>query len=118
MANKEDNLRPCEYKLSQEEAKKGGIKSGEVRRQKRDIRLALEALLEQEFTDKHGKTMTGTEAIALKLMEKAMKGDVRAFEMVRDSVGQKPTSRLEVAGGTDTFAEVMEMWQANRTEDK
>ena len=31
MAN-EQNLRPSEYKLSQEEAKKGGINSGKARR--------------------------------------------------------------------------------------
>jgi len=33
MAN-EQNLRPSEYKLSREEAKKGGIASGESRRRK------------------------------------------------------------------------------------
>ena len=33
MAN-EQNLRPCEYKLSQEEQKKGGIASGKARREK------------------------------------------------------------------------------------
>ena len=42
--NKE-NLRPSEYKLSQEEAKKGGIKSGETRRLKKTIRQQLEMLL-------------------------------------------------------------------------
>ena len=58
MAN-EQNLRPSEYKLSQDEAKRGGIASGEARRRKRDIRKALEALLEKDYTDKHGNTMTG-----------------------------------------------------------
>ena len=95
MAN-EQNLRPSEYKLTQEEQKKGGIASGEARRRKRDIRLALEALLEKEYTDKSGKVMTGVEAIALKQMEKAMKGDTRAFEVVRDTVGQKPIERVQV----------------------
>ena len=95
MAN-EQNLRPSEYKLTQEEQKKGGIASGEARRRKRDIRMALEALLEKEYTDKSGNVMTGVEAIALKQMEKAMKGDTRAFEVVRDTVGQKPIERLQV----------------------
>lgn len=95
MANREDNLRPSEYKLSQDEAKKGGIASGEARRRKRDIRKALEILLEKDYTDKRGNTMSGAEAIALKQLEKALKGDTKAFEVVRDTVGQKPVEKHE-----------------------
>ena len=94
MAN-EQNLRPSEYKLSQEEAKKGGIASGEARRRKRDLRLAMEMLLEKDITDKNGRTVSGAEAIALKQFEKALKGDTRAFEMIRDTAGQKPVERVE-----------------------
>lgn len=96
MAN-EQNLRPSEYKLTQEEAKKGGIASGEARRRKRDIRLALEALLEKEYKDKNGKVLSGAEAIAVKQMEKALKGDTRAFEVIRDSAGQKPVEKVVIA---------------------
>ena len=96
MAN-EQNLRPCEYKLSQEEAKKGGIASGEARRRKRDLRLAMEMLLEKDITDKNGKTVSGAEAIALKQFEKALRGDTRAFEMIRDTAGQKPVDRIQVS---------------------
>ena len=96
MAN-EQNLHPSEYELSQEEAKKGGIASGEARRKKRDLRLALEMLLEKDFKDKSGNTISGTEAVTAKLFEKAMKGDVRAFEMIRDTVGQKPVEKVMIA---------------------
>ena len=96
MAN-EQNLRPSEYKLSQEEAKKGGIASGEARRAKRDLRLALEILLEKDFKDKHGNTVSGTEAITAKLFEQAMKGNVKAFETLRDTVGQKPVEKVMIA---------------------
>lgn len=96
MAN-EQNLRPSEYKLSQEEAKKGGIRSGEARRAKRDLRLALEMLLEKDFTDKNGKEITGTEAITAKLFEQAMKGNVKAFETIRATVGQDPVQKVIVA---------------------
>lgn len=96
MAN-EQNLRPSEYKLSQEEAKKGGIASGEARRRKKDLRLALEMLLEKDFKDKSGNTMTGTEAITAKLFEQAMKGNVKAFETLRDTVGQKPVEKVMIA---------------------
>lgn len=75
---------------------KAGKASGEARRAKRDIRKALEALLEKDYQDKSGNVMSGTEAIALKQMEKAMKGDSRAFELIRDTIGQKPIERVQV----------------------
>ena len=96
MAN-EQNLKPSEYKLSQEEAKKGGIASGEARRQKRDLRKALEILLEKTVSkDKEGNDISGAEALALKQFEKALKGDTRAFEVIRDTSGQKPVEKVEV----------------------
>lgn len=94
MAN-EQNLRPSEYQLTHEEQKKGGIASGEARRRKRDIRLALEMLLEREYKDRNGNAISGAEAIAIKQMEKALKGDTRAFEVVRDTTGQKPVEKVE-----------------------
>lgn len=109
MAN-EQNLHPSEYKLSQEEQKKGGIKSGEARRRKRDIRLALEALLEKDVTDKAGNVLSGAEAIALKQMQKALKGDTRAFEVVRDTSGQAVVQKVMVAEvSQDVIDEVEKM---------
>lgn len=110
MANKE-NLTPFTSEQSREEAvkngAKGGIKSGEVRRARRDIRKALEALLEKDYKDKSGNVMSGTEAIALKQMEKAMKGDSRAFEIIRDTIGQKPVERIQVTEiNPDDIAEI------------
>lgn len=95
MAN-EQNLHPGEYKLSQEEAKKGGINSGKARREKRDLRRALEMLLEREYKDKNGNTLTGTEAISAKLFEQAMKGNIKAFETIRSTVGQDPVQKIAV----------------------
>lgn len=98
MAN-EQNLKPFTSDQSHEEAvqngAKGGIASGEARRRKRDIRLAMEALLEKQYKGKDGKQLSGAEAIALKQMEKALKGDAKAFELVRDTAGQKPIEKVE-----------------------
>lgn len=92
----------------QEIATKGGINSGEARRRKRDIRLALEALLEKDITDKHGNTMSTAEAIAIKQIEKALKGDTKAFEVVRDSAGQKPSDKIDVTVNDDSAKEMNE----------
>lgn len=78
-------------------ARQGGKASGEARRRKRDLRLALEMLLEKEFKDKHGNALSGAEAIATKQFEKAMKGDTKAFEVIRDTAGQKPVDKIQVS---------------------
>lgn len=97
MANEQNLLKGDEkHKLTPEEQSKGGIASAEARRKKRDIRAALEALLEKTYKGKGGEQLSGAEAIALKQMEKALKGDTRAFEVVRDSAGQKPVDKVEV----------------------
>jgi hypothetical protein len=100
MGKREDNLTPFTSEQSREKAvengAKGGIASGEAKRRKRDIRLAMEALLEKKYKTSMGE-LSGAEAISLKQMEKALKGDPKAFELVRDSAGQKPIEKVVVA---------------------
>lgn len=63
MAN-EQNLKPGEYKLSQEEAKKGGVNSGKTRRRKADLRKIAQQVLDGTYTDKTtGLRMTGEELV-------------------------------------------------------
>lgn len=64
----DENLRPSEYKLSQEEAKRGGINSGKARRQKADLRRAMQDALNSTFTDSKGKKATGAEIVMAGLM--------------------------------------------------
>lgn len=93
----EQNLRPCEYKFSREEQSRGGVASGEARRKKRELRECLEMLLEREIKSRTGETMSGAEAISAKLFEQALKGNVKAFETVRSTVGQDPVQKIMVA---------------------
>ena len=98
MAN-EQNLKPFTSDQSREEAakngQKGGIASGKARAEKRDLRKALEMLLEQTYTDKKGVTRTGTQALVEKLFATAMSGNVKAFEVIRSTVGQDPVQKVE-----------------------
>ena len=98
MANEQNLLKgeDC-HKLTVEEASKGGKASGEARARKRDIRRALEALLEKTYHDSKGNELSGAELIALKQMNKAINGDAKAFELVRDTAGQKPVEKVMVA---------------------
>lgn len=87
-----------QFKSGEEAAKngkKGGIASGEAKKRKKDLRLALEALLEKDITSKDGQKMSGTEAITAKLFEQALKGNIKAFETIRSTVGQDPVQKVE-----------------------
>ena len=96
MANEQNLVRGDQaHKLTAEEQSMGGKASAEARRKKRDLRLALEMLLEKEYTDKRGNVATGAEAITAKLFEQAMKGNVKAFETIRSTVGQDPVQKVE-----------------------
>ena len=102
MAKNKSNLdgKGFESRTTEEQrkiARMGGIASGKARAEKRDLRKALELLLEQKFTDRRGVTRTGAQAVTEKLFTEVMKGNVRAFEVLRDTVGQKPVEKIMLA---------------------
>ncbi|SDQ16921.1 hypothetical protein SAMN05216392_0782 [Streptococcus equinus] len=92
MAN-EKNLIPNSKRTPdelREMTKKGGIASGKARRKKANLKKAFEAILEADVkSDKikqqlenMGFEATNEMALAMVMMQKAMKGDVRAFEQI------------------------------------
>ena len=94
MAN-EKNLRPQTERTKSEQreiAKKGGIASGESRRQKRTLRKSLELALQTKNPD----GITRQDEIVIALIDKAVKGDIRAFEVIRDSIGEKPSDKVDL----------------------
>ena len=94
MAN-EQNLIPAAHKISVEEASKGGKRSGAVRKEKADLRKAIQAALDAEYTDKNGKKFTGIEGIAQVLVTKALtqkdKDCVTAIKYLCDVMGANRT---------------------------
>lgn len=112
MAN-EQNLNPFGTLTEDEQreiSSKGGKASGEARRKKKLLRECLEILLEKEITDKKGETMSGAEALSTKLFAEAMKGNVKAFEVLRDTAGQKPVEKVIVSEiDADVISEVERM---------
>ena len=112
------NLIPQSERTKEEQrriARQGGIASGKARAEKRDLRKALELLLEQTFTDKKGVTRTGAQAITEKLFSEVMKGNVRAFEVLRDTVGQKPVEKVMIAEVDQDVIDEVERAVANDT---
>ena len=102
MAN-EENLIPFTSEQSREEASKngriGGIKSGESRRAKKTMKEMLDYLLEKEIENqKTGEKVTCREAMLSSMIKKAIKGDVKACQFVRDTIGEAPVTKTELTG--------------------
>ena len=83
----------------------GGRASGEARRNKKMLRECIEYLLEREdktALDDEGKPMSGAEQLAYSLFVKALSETdtakaARAFEVLRDTAGQKPVEKVVVS---------------------
>ena len=98
------NLIPAN-KRSKEEARKissnGGKKSGEVRRKRKQLREELLALLSAGNTQKN---------ISLALIDQALNGNVKAFETIRDTIGEKPVEKVVMSEvDPNVISEVEEM---------
>ena len=73
-------------------ARKGGIASGKSRRERKTLKEELLLLLSQGDTQ---------EKISLSLIKEALKGNTKAFEIIRDTVGEKPKDEIEVTDVTN-----------------
>lgn len=89
MAN-EQNLKIPSSSEARENGKKGGIASGKARRKKANLKKAFETILQSDVASEKmkiqleamGYEATNEMALALIMLQKAMKGDVRAFEQI------------------------------------
>jgi hypothetical protein len=50
----------------------------------------------RNLSEVKGKNITAEQAMLLAMVNKALKGDVRAATFVRDTAGCKPTDRVEI----------------------
>lgn len=115
-----DNLKPEVYNFGnldkerlREISKKGQEKSAEVKRQRRTARECLENVLSLEVTDdiiagaalpdelkerliKNNPHATMYDLIQLVALGLATGGDLKAVEYVRDTMGDKPSAKLDV----------------------
>ena len=59
-------------------------------KEKKTMRELLDYLLEKEITNKKGEKATTKEAILVAAIKKAIAGDMKAIEFIRDTVGENP----------------------------
>lgn len=90
MAN--ENLIPFNERTEEEQRKiqrKGGIASGKARREKADLKKKVNQILEmdvfspqlKEALEEKGLSATNQTAIAVQLLQQALKGNMRAIEL-------------------------------------
>lgn len=90
--------------------RKGGIASGEAKRRKKEARAIVEVFLTmpikkgkladiegiKNFMELKGKNITVDEAMHLQLVQRALKGDLKAIEMVLNLCGEKPADKVQI----------------------
>lgn len=108
MARNEFSLMTPEQR--RENGRKGGIASGEAKRKKKAMRETLDVLLSMRmkngkfadiesitsFAALKGKNISVQEAMIISMLQRAMKGDVKAAEWIRDTAGQKPVDNMNM----------------------
>lgn len=89
-----DKLIPQNKRTKREQseiARKGGQKSGEVRRQRKAMRETLLELL--QLPAEKRPEMSNEQAGLFAMLERWQKGDVSAGVFIRDTIGEKPVDR-------------------------
>ena len=117
MAKNEFSLMTPEQR--RENGRKGGIASGEAKRKKKAIKETLDVLLSmpmksgknadiesiKNFAALKGKNINVQEAMVISMLQRAMKGDVKAAEWIRDTAGQKPVENMNMNMNLPVFFE-------------
>lgn len=114
MAGGIDNLKPFTSDQDREAARrngaKGGRKSGETKRRRKLFAEAFDELLARRWVDRNGNEIEGVAALAARVYQQAMDGDMRAFAEIRNTVGEMPVQRIEtVEISQETYDEVQRM---------
>lgn len=115
------NISTLNPAITTDEARKrgraGGLKSGEARRRKKAMREVCEIVLAMplksladakaidladicSLAETKGMNITVQDAIVLKQIQLALMGSHKSFELIRDTVGEKPKERVETSTET------------------
>ena len=116
---------PCTFsKMTPEQraenGRKGALKAIETKRKRKAMKETLEVLLDmpmkrgkvytaeeiKSFADLKGKNITIDQAMMICLVQKALKGDLSAIAMVRDTIGEKPAEKVEATVTKNPFDEL------------
>ena len=88
------------HTLTVEEQRQGGIASGITRAKRKTFKEELLNLLSDKDVNKN---------ISLSLLSKALDGDIRAFEVIRDTVGEKPIDKVDMNANVSYESKIREV---------
>lgn len=90
--------------IAREAGKRGGKKSGKVKRERKTLREdLLKVLMNMDIPDAdNGKMVPVQEALSVFLIKSALNGNVRAYEIIRDTIGEKPVENLNIVSSDFT----------------
>lgn len=81
------NLKPIRTESeAREKGKNGGKASGKSRQERKALKEELLLLLSKNNTQ---------EKVSLALIKQAMNGNTKAYEIIRDTIGEKPVDKVE-----------------------
>lgn len=89
---------------AQRRGRQGGIKSGEVRRNRKTMKDTILDLIQKEVSTKDyggdssilGDKATLQEIILASMIREASNGDTKAMQLLRDTIGEQPVNRQEI----------------------
>ena len=110
----EQNLRVPSSEEARELGRKGGIASGKARRKKADLKKAFNTILKADVANENiskqlealGFEATNEMALAMVMMQKAMKGNVKAFEQIARLVAIDTKDSLDRKEQRDRIAAI------------
>lgn len=85
-----ENLKPFDTLTEEQQREicsKGGKKSAEVKKERKKLKEELLLLLSENDNNRK---------MSLAILQRAMNGDTKAFEVIRDTIGEKPKEEIEV----------------------
>lgn len=92
------------FETGDERARNAGKKSGKKRKERKTLREdLLAALTDMEIPQKEtGKKIPVQEALSIAVIKSALNGNVRAYEIIRDTIGEKPVENLNIVSSDFT----------------
>lgn len=105
MAN-EQNLRPPTTEEARERGRKGGRASAKKRQQNKTFKEIINKFLDGQVSDERlkqqmidfgfaDKEVSNKSCAVFALWKEAIKGNTKAFELLRDTIGEKPIEQIQ-----------------------
>jgi hypothetical protein len=105
MAN-EQNLRPPTTEEARERGRKGGKASAKKRQQNKTFKEIINKFLDGQVSDERlkqqmiefgfaDKEVSNKSCAVFALWKEAIKGNTKAFELLRDTIGEKPIEQIQ-----------------------